>query len=193
MKYGELGLNQIEALVNKLGGLGVVRAILTGKGEVSDFVEELAFIKSLDKCLAIREMLRSWGKYGHDDGVSTFKIMVTHVYDQSVCIAEEAISRKCTMDERLKEIIIEKIEFSLREIVKFQTLDGDGFEHVRGHLEEIKNGLKSGVPIKVLKDACRLRSHLRGMEELNDMLLKPFDKANRHGALTCGRAVGRNN
>jgi len=159
----------------------VVRAILTGKGEVSDFMGERAFIKSLDKCLAIREMLRAWGKYGHDDGVSTFKIMVAHVYDQSVCIAEEAISKKCTMDEHVKEIIIEKIEFALREIVKFQAIDGDGFESVRGHLEEIKNGLKIGVPIKVLKDACRLRSYLRGMEELNDILLKPFDKANEHG------------
>lgn len=181
MKYGELGLNQIEALVNKLGGLGVVKALLAGQGEISDFGEEVAFIRSLNKSLAMREMFRAWGKYDHEDGVSTFKIMVAHVADQSEHIAEKAIGERGTMDEELKKIIIEKIEFLFREIVKFQIIDGDGFEHTKGHLEEIKNSLNSGDQMRVLKNACRLRSYLRGMEELNDMLLKPFDKANRHG------------
>ncbi len=181
MKYGELSLNQVEALANKLGGLGAVKAVLADRGEVSDFGPERAFIKSLNKCLAMREMLRAWGQYGHEDGVSTFMIVVNHVTQQSQCIAEDAIDKKCSMDEHLKDIIIEKIEFLFREIVRFQTLDGDGFEHAKGHLEEIKNGLKSGDPIKVLKDACRLGGYLRGMGELNDMVLAPFDRANMRG------------
>lgn len=177
MKYGELNLGQIEALVNVLGGFGVVKAILDGQGKVSGFKEERAFLKSLDKCLAIRDMLRGWDCYSSEDGLSHFRIVASNVADRAMNLAERAINENSQFNEQFKGEIIEKIDLALCKLVEFKVRDGEGFEFAQGCLEEIKKRLLKGDKLGVFKCACSLRSFIKGVETLNDLLLTQFDKA----------------
>jgi len=177
MKYGELNLGQIEALVNILGGFGVVKAIIDGQGEVSGFKEERAFLKSLDKCLAIRNMLRGFDCYGSEDGVSHFRIVVSNVAERAMNLAERAINENRQFNEQFKNEIIEKIDLAIYKLVEFKVRDGEGFEFAQDCLEEIKKRLIKGDKLGVFKCACSLINFLRGVETLNNLILAQFDKA----------------
>jgi hypothetical protein len=74
MKYGELTLGQIEALVNKLGGMEVVRNILADKVEV--VAKTVSYITGTFKCVVnktvkIETEIKAAGFDWSNDGINT--------------------------------------------------------------------------------------------------------------------------
>ncbi len=183
MKYGKLNLGQIEALVNKLGGEWVVRAILADSHKIVpqgvEDIEKIAFLQSYEKCFAVRNMLRAWDCYGSEDGVSNFRMAASNVADRAGNLAEQAINENSQFNEQFKGEIIENIDLALCKLVEFKVRDGEGFEFAQGCLEEIKQRLLKGDKLGVFKYACSLRSFLRGVETLNDLILTRVDNVHR--------------
>lgn len=180
MKYARLDLGQIEALVNKLGGMGAVEALLEGSSELTQ-KEERAWLRTLDKALAVRDILQAKGEYRHDDGVSTFRLMVSQAIDQVRNITERAIAENSAIDQEVVQRVIEKIDFALGELLKFEVRSGTGLEDVQFQLKKIKGVLQKGDRLSILKLVYWLRGYLSGAETLISLLLVEFDKANEQG------------
>lgn len=66
MKYGELNLGQIEALVNKLGGMDAVRNILSGVVEITtkaiSYIVAI-FTVTVDETMSVEDAMKA-GKFG---------------------------------------------------------------------------------------------------------------------------------
>ena len=167
-------------LVEKLGGMGAVMAILEGGEELTQ-KEERAWLRSLDKALAIRDILQAKGDYYHEDGVSTFRLMASQAIDAARNVAERAIVEGRVIDQNVARLIIAKIDFALGELIRFKAKSGTGLEDVQFQLESMKGGLLDDDKLGVVKTAYLLRGNLTGMETLNNLLLAEFDKANESG------------
>lgn len=176
MKYGKFTIGQTIALINKLGGIEVAAAILANEGP-SLITDDIEFLKSLPKCLEIRDLLRAWGEYLMEDGKRSFAFMISQVASRAENLAGRSINEMLPMDDEVRSEILVSIENVQKTFVVFQTKTRLRLEHVESSLEWIKLSLKKNDRMSVYKYACELRGALRGIEELNNAILAPYDEA----------------
>jgi len=170
-KYSELTQGQIEAVINKLGGMLGLKYFLSDGTWTANHKDEIAYSRGFDSTRALRDLLRGWGKYETKDnsGCDIFSVLLSNVTDRSTNLSRRALEEHSEVSQEICDSIIDKIDELKRILAEFRVRENIPFE-LEGWLNRIRDGLRQKDYFKVFETAAKLRGYVTGVEWHNDLM-----------------------
>ncbi len=178
MKYGDVRLGGVEALINSVGGEAGLQLILQGKTKLEDLVggpetaQKLRFLKGLPELLDLRDFLRGWGKYHHN----MFSVDFGRFVDRSLNICLSALEEsKSLHPANARDLLVQAGDLKNR-VIAYEAASGN-----KG-LGQIKGMLGRAFDILVNPDGSTpliLVMHVRGMYGYFTAVQENVDRINK--------------
>ena len=176
IKYSKLNQGQIEATMNKLGGMEGMEDFLAGKSKVIALEDESGsmaqrmdvFSSQYLVVLAIRDFFRGWNNW-QDNQIDAFGVSLGRLTHQTRNLAVMALKNHQSIETNLEDTLLEKIDALKERLIRFNTKENLNLE--LDGLGGLANVLKKKDYLAVLECVYTLRATYNALNLFINKLL----------------------